>query len=619
MRLPVDRPQAQEQGGVQRGKLYCERLVENADSKANQQPVRVEEGGPVTNAPKAATISIPETLSLLDNDFRTFADAVAAGRYAFWLGSGISFDRFPGLKSLVVKVLEYLRTSGDFTNQDCPFRAAMNRALGIANLTPDECAAIDFAKPVEQWEAVDLLKDRLSGQYASFLNIDVDGEDLDILVWEGVDVAGTYGDEAVAPDAEHFCIAVLVKEGLVSEIPSANWDGLVEKAMAMLNDGVCALKVCVRSEDLQAADQKATLVKFHGCAVRAREDEATYRPYIVGAQRQIDAWRDDQKMQGLVQHLTSVAIEKPTLLLGFSAQDGNIRNLFSLASNAQNWEWPGDFPAYVMAEEAIGEAQSALLGNVYKEQFDGVDRAEIKKSAHLRAFAKPLLLALVLWVYGAKLQRLSRLGPFDLIQEMANWVDEGIVLLRDEIASSNCGAHAEFADQLITQVSRAKRLFLCGDDPKDETRYEPVTPIPVTQMTPGVEWETGGAPEAAVAAAIIGHGAGAGDWTLVAADPSDDKSGIVAIKKGERSDRIFVLASPQAEVELFQSGRVDDGDDDAVLIHAQPLYERMQRTPKSAPGRTGEVVPRRVSVRHLVSTAAAPDELMEAFKLEAGL
>ena len=64
----------------------------------------------MSTAPNAATISLTETLALLDGDFAAFANGVADARYAFWLGSGISFSRFPGLKQIVVKALEFLRT-----------------------------------------------------------------------------------------------------------------------------------------------------------------------------------------------------------------------------------------------------------------------------------------------------------------------------------------------------------------------------------------------------------------------------------------------------------------------------------------------------------------------------
>jgi hypothetical protein len=59
--------------------------------------------------PSAATITVRQTLALLDGEHRGLADGVANGRYAFWLGSGISRGRVPDLEILVEKVLEFLR------------------------------------------------------------------------------------------------------------------------------------------------------------------------------------------------------------------------------------------------------------------------------------------------------------------------------------------------------------------------------------------------------------------------------------------------------------------------------------------------------------------------------
>jgi hypothetical protein len=52
-------------------------------------------------APSAATITVCQTLALLDGRFRAFAVGVAEDRYALWLGSGISFGRVDGLKQVV--------------------------------------------------------------------------------------------------------------------------------------------------------------------------------------------------------------------------------------------------------------------------------------------------------------------------------------------------------------------------------------------------------------------------------------------------------------------------------------------------------------------------------------
>lgn len=581
---------------------------------------RLTVGGQVSGAPKAATISIAETLALLDGDFNAFAKGVVDGRYAFWLGSGISLFRFPGLKAIVIKALEYLRCRIDPSHEGCPFKAGLERALNLANLSDDEKAKVDLRVAAQDWPVVDLLRDRLSGQYAAFLNIDIDGMPLDLLAWEGVDVVATYADDSVEPDAEHYAIAVLVKEGVVTELPSANWDGLIEKAVDKLSDGNGGLKVCVRSEDLQAANQKATLIKFHGCAVRAKDDRETYREYLVAAQRQIDDWGGtDTNTHGIARYLINVAITKPTLMLGFSAQDANIRKVFGLAKAAQNWAWPGELPAYVMAEDTIGEAQRTLLGNVYRGQFETANRAAIIASAHLQAFAKPLLTALILWTYAAKLQRAARIGSFDLIDGLAEWVDEGIINLRDQLAAANAGDHAAFVEALIAGLSRTKRIFLAGKSDRAASRYEPLTQVPVSQMVKDIEFETNGAPEAAIIAATLAKGVVAGYWAMGPPVSGDDRAATATITNGARTDRIFVLGKPEAELALYESEAVLEEDDDAVLVHARPMHSRMQRSPSRPPGRTGAVGPRRVGMVSLIAEATSPTELMDRFRLESGL
>lgn len=574
----------------------------------------------MSTAPKAATISITETLTLLDGDFNAFANGVADGRYAFWLGSGISLFRFPGLKDVVVKVLEYLRGRVDPSNDNCPFKTGLDRAFNLANLSDAEKANIDFGVAAEDWPVVGLLRERLSGQYAAFLNIDIDGEPLDLLVWEGVNVAATYADETVAPDAEHYAIALLIKEGLVSELPSANWDGLIEKAVDELSNGNNELKICVRSEDLQAPAQRATLIKFHGCAVRARDDNPTYREYLVGAQSQIDGWGDpDSRTRAIAQYLVNVATTKPTLMMGFSAQDANIRKVFGLAKAAQTWPWPGELPAYVMAEDMIGEAQRALLSNVYRDEFEGCNRAAIMKSAQIRAFAKPLLTSLILWAGAAKLQRVARLGNFDLTDELAEWIDEGIIKLRDLIAAADGGDHLDFVKGLIGGVSRTKRIFLAGKSDPTSLRYEPLTEVPVSRMVQGLETETNGLPEAAIIAATFAKGVEAGFWSLDPPGTVDDRAGTATLTSGTQVDRIFILAKPEAEIALYASEAVLEEDEDVVLCHARPIQERMQRSSSRAPGRTGDVGPRQVGMVDLIAEATTPAELMVRFKLEAGL
>ena len=209
----------------------------------------------MSKTPTAADISVTQTLQLLDTRFKTFAQGIADGRYAFWLGSGISRGRFPMLEELIVKVLEYLRVRITVDDPNCSYREALARALDNAALSAEERDQIDFAQPVKKWLEIKRITRTLSTNYSTFLNIRVGDEVNDILVWEGVDVAGTYGDDTVEPDAEHLCLAMMVREGIVDELASANWDGLVEKATAAISNGNTSLVVCVKSEDLQNAQQ----------------------------------------------------------------------------------------------------------------------------------------------------------------------------------------------------------------------------------------------------------------------------------------------------------------------------------------------------------------------------
>jgi len=415
---------------------------------------------------------------------------------------------------------------------------------------------------------------------------------------------------------EHVAIAALVKEGLVKEILSANWDGLIENASAAINGGERNLKVCVRSEDLKAPDSSATLIKFHGCAICAKDDEHKYREFIVGNQGKIDSWSDD--VPAITQHLKDVAVSRPTLLLGLSVQDENIRKVFNEASSMVRWEWPGELPAYVMSENDLGEMQNALLQNVYREQYNSANRTDIKKSAHLPAFAKPLLSALLLFAYSAKLRRISQIGKFSFSNDMEQWVHEGLNILRDKIATAGTADHKAFVDCLIKSVTRAKHLFLSGEINSTD-RYEPLTQKPVDQMKQDLTSETDGTAEATVIVAALAKGDDSGDWELNAADTPDPNRGTAQITQGSRTDRVFIIAGQQAENALYDSGAIVDTDNDVLLIHSPPLQHGLPRSPTRAPGRTGLSGPRRVSTKALLDTCNNSIDFMREFRLEAGL
>ena len=354
----------------------------------------------------ATTITVSQTLALLDGPFRALAEGVSEDRYALWLGSGISLGRMDGLEKVVQRVVEFLRKRIEPGNPTCRFNKALKEALAIAGLSDEKKLRIDIARPFLEWENADEITRKLADSYAKLLDTTVEGESEDFLLWEGVDVAATFADPGIEPDVEHLCIAILILEGVASDIASANWDGLVEKAVDVLADGEPTVVVCVCSEDLREPGLKSRLIKFHGCAVKARSDEKMFRSYLVARHSQILSWGTRQANKAMVNRLVDMVTTKPTLMMGLSVQDANIQTIFAQAEASMPWPWPDDRPSCVFSEDRLGVDQQALLRNIYPTAYTPTTRQKIEDGAVIRAYARSLLVALVLHVVCSKLKTL---------------------------------------------------------------------------------------------------------------------------------------------------------------------------------------------------------------------
>jgi hypothetical protein len=241
------------------------------------------------HAPSAATVSISEVLDLLDNSFADVSAAVERRGFALWVGSGISLGRAPSVGSMLERALEHLRRNIDATDANCRFRRTLEEALAMSDLSPAEKLAIRLDRPVDSWPEKDKIIRSLWDAYASVLDIRVDGEEDDYMLWNAVDVRATFGtlDD---PDCEHLCIAILVMEGAIADIASANWDGLIEKAVERLSGGEPLLQVVVDPDHLRDPARRGRLIKFHGCAIYATHDPNVYRALLTATRPQITNW-----------------------------------------------------------------------------------------------------------------------------------------------------------------------------------------------------------------------------------------------------------------------------------------------------------------------------------------
>ena len=565
--------------------------------------------------PNAATITVPETLALLDGQFASVARGVAEDRYVLWLGSGISFGRVDGLRQVVAKVLEVLRVRIAPGDPACRFARALRAAVAIAPTTPEEDARIDFTQPVASWPDVNNIVVRLCSNYARLLDVNVQGEPDDFLLWEAVDLRATFADPAKPPDVEHLCLAILVLEGACTNLASANWDGLIEGAIAAMTGGQPALSVCARPEDLRNPAPRGRLIKFHGCALLATHDEAVYRPFLVARQSQINGWAAWPESAAVRGRLVDLVSTQPTLMIGLSAQDANIQALFAQAAAQMAWRWPSDPPSFVFSANELGVDHQGLLQNVYRQDMRPGNRQQIVDEARIQAYAKPLLLALVLHLLCSKVRALVDLAPGAMPVADRQSLQDGVIALRDQLAAIVTPNPLAFINAFIDQWGRSLHLIRNGSLTHAAGRYQPLTVESVANIATNPGLPASGLRETAVAVGLIGYGVSRGEWQIDAPASNAVRDGMFRLHAPSGDAKVFLTSGPTSALQLKQDGHVVDAEE-PIVIHGHKLVPAMARSPRAAPGRTGRRVIREVSLASLLESSATLDELFQRFRME---
>jgi hypothetical protein len=573
-----------------------------------------------SRSPSARDITVAETLELLDGSFAGLARGVADGEYAFWLGSAISYDQLPGLASIVVDVLDFLRERVDPALGDaCPHLAALNKAVALADLDADEVESIDVAAPAGSWAPIERLTRGLVSRYSKLLDIRVEGQSPDYLLWEGVDVRATYG-ESSDPGAEHVAFAILVIEGVVRDAPTPNWDGLIEAALQELAGDVADVaQVIVLPADVRERDRNVRLIKFHGCAVLARRDPTRYQGALIARQEQITAWPNANDVAAIRNMLVGIATTRPTLMIGLSAQDANIQDVFSKAKETLVWEWPSDPPAHVFSGEELGVDHGTILRMVYGDAYNA-QPSEVDDSAAIRAYAAALMTALVLHVLGAKACALiTTCGAHGLGTSAREELAEGVITLRDVIARAADPDRLGFLRKLVTRQTRILSLFESGaEPPAGSTAYKPLTDGPVD----AIDFDpTSGRAELAAAVAVLGCGLRGGRWTLAYGPTASGREGALkVVTAGGGEAALYFAANSRAALALERDAGLDATAGDVVMIHSTHPTAALPRSPRAAFGRTGRNRgPREVGMSDLLGTVTSVADLEQQFREAAAL
>ncbi|MDE1918782.1 MAG: SIR2 family protein [Sphingomonadales bacterium] len=566
--------------------------------------------------PAAATISVRATLAMLDGDKREIADGVANDQYVFWLGSGISRDKMPDLRDVAKRVLVALQERIVVGAPDCRFRKALTAILVLAGPSPEEWGRIDLDTAPTGWADFDSLAARLVNNYARMLNVAVDGEKADYLLWDILDAANVYADSAIEPDSEHLCLAALAIEGVVSDMPTANWDTLIERAIMKLAGCQPVLRVVVAPGEVRWNRQRANLYKFHGCAQRAIDDEGRFRDLLVARSSQINSWAAQNPV--LAAEMTRFIVTRPTLMLGLSAQDSNIQGLFAAAQATLAWPWPSHPPAYAFSENALGADQEGLLQNVYHADYNVANRPLMEAEALVQAYAKPLLLALYLHIMTAKLKRLVELGVPGIADADRDKLHEGLEYARNCVADG-VSPDSAIVTELIEHCGRAMSLFRSGDLPMLANGiYAPLTAEPLHRMPADMAIPSSGLCQFAIANGLIGLGLARGHWTATKADLADPASGAMVLDGRSGPAKIYFAANAQAAIKLGTNGLVAENDD-AVIIHSHVIPPSMPRSPRRPPGRTGLARTRETSIESLLAGGADVEAMLDLFRSQVAL
>lgn len=561
--------------------------------------------------PTASNITIKETLDLLDGPFSYVAKAIAHGGYTFWLGSGISRDRVVGLDGVLVKLLDYLR-SNSTAAADCPYKLALNHVIDLAALDAAQRGQINLATPPQNWGCIDALTNRLWDKYSQVLSTEIAGKPGDFLLWVGLDFPATFAAEE--PDCEHLAVGMLVLEGAISEIATPNWDGLIEAAIAQLGHADKVFKITVTGDDLRAPDAAfATLYKFHGCAVRAIKEEAKYRPLLVARSGQIQGWINAQTFKLVRDQLEAVIQRSRAILIGLSAQDVNIKNLFSKVGAIQGWKWNASPTPIIISAETLGQDHKDLLSVAYEGEYDA-NRDQICEAARVRAYAKPLLLALLLSVLTEKLKVLASdvVAP-NLNAAAQSALEGGLVFVRDAIAEAGNAKRMDLTHAVAAGLSRVRHQLSDGLSKDGVQPYYPLDSHPANLMKGKLSLASTGLREAAAALGLIGLDAQAGIWKLKYDDPSSAKSGPLRLASPGTEARVIFAANDDTISTLLGEGVFAEEDSDVVIICAKNVTPPQQRTPGGV-YRDGSVGPRYVSLGTMLKDAATLDDLRDAFR-----
>jgi hypothetical protein len=536
----------------------------------------------------AEDATLTEALGLVRGTWAGVADNILHDKAVLWIGSGVSREKFPSVKALLLLLFERLQAVSTPAKADCPYRLVAQQIVGMTTVT-----GLDVAQPPVSWDALkreDLLN-QLINQYADVLQISLSAVPGNSLALDFLRLHELYSDSSVKPDAEHRLIALLMAEGAVSEVVTTNWDPLVERGYGDLRC-TSPLEVVACSAELSRAGHGPLLLKIHGCAERMKANPARYRPHMIATRHDINRWAPE--FQGFREQVRTMLRAKPAVFIGISGQDFNLQAQCVEAS-IDGVTYPLDPPRFVFTVSAIGAAQRAILQGAYGSLY-APNAANIHQNAALPLYGKPLLGALFVKLVIEKLQCLLNLGdtqfPSDALRVIArDFVNQVELLLtqRYDAISNPIDRWRRLAIELPSFIARMLKLHRSQRMPDTQEAYEPIDLQHSASMQINPNLAAANLHWLLLALALLMEGRRLNSWSLELPRMANGEDGQLraAVTVGDHVDIYFPNRADSAQQQLEANGvLVRGGGRRLLLIYPSGLEPaRIRRSPaRSLPG-----------------------------------
>lgn len=582
----------------------------------------------MAGTPTASEITVRAVLAKFEGEFAPVADSVENGEFALWVGSGIS-RQAPNLGDLIEQAFEYIRKRAIDPATAAAYMPALEEALGLAEVEPEHVQA-QYGQPFADWPEHDEIISRLWTKYSRMLDIRIAGTEADFILWDAIDIRRAF-EHPAPPAAEHLCIAILILEGAVQAIASANWDGFIEAAVERLSNGVPGvMQVVVDPGQLRGAVGRARLLKFHGCIVHATREPSLFRRFLTGSYTQIMEWPEKAEFAAMCNAVVGLAVALKTLVLGLSIQDNNLQTLFARAKAVHAWPSPcaPAAPAHIFCEDNTQQGQRDVLRLSYGDAYN-VDPAAVHEATLLRAWGETVLIALVLKLLTDKLTRLMELTLTALGKgAIAGALEPLLKALRNDISDLAVPAPGvqnmtAFVNRAITLWSRMLSLFRSGALPVNPDAYETLSNSTPNLIAGDQNAQAMGLGRLGVALSLLQFGRTAGLWQLCQPASNDLTSGAMTARasRPDGVDRpLFVVKSATEAIALKGNGAF--AKNNAIVVHADDAWHQMEgggvsaRRARSAPGRTGRVGETHVSLGDLLARCGDAAALQQQFVAE---